>query len=389
VVLLAHGYLARLPVQREELYVLVTCAVLGALVLAGASHFATLFLGLETLSVSLFSLVGYLARTPRGLEAGLKYLVLAGVSSAVLLFGLALVFADTGAVDLARVSVVVAAAGRTPLATAGAALVIVGLGFKLALVPFHLWTADVYQGAPAPVTALVATVSKTGALAALVRFVNAFGPPAGTTLGRVLAILAAASMIMGNLLALRQDNLKRLLAYSSIAQLGYVVVALLAGGPAGVEAATFYLAAYVATLIGALGAVSALSDAGGEPETLTHLRGLFWERPLVAGVLTTCLLSLAGIPLTAGFVAKFYVLAASVDGALWALVLILVVTSVVGLYYYLRVIVAMLSSAAAGARREQVVPFFSGLVLALATLALLWLGLAPRAFAGLMRIAGV
>jgi NADH-quinone oxidoreductase subunit N len=253
-----------------------------------------------------------------------------------------------------------------------------------------MWAADVYQGAPAPVTTLVSTVSKAGALAALIRFVTAFGAPPGSTVGKVLALLAAASMIMGNLLALRQNNVKRLLAYSSIAQLGYVVVAFLAGGRAGVEAATFYFAAYVATLVGAFGTIAALSGPEGEPETLADLRGLFWDRPLAAGVLTTCLLSLAGIPVTAGFVAKFFVLTASVDAALWPLVLILVVTSVVGLFYYLRVIVAMLSPAVAGARRRELtVPFISGVVLALATLSLLWLGLAPRAFAGLLRIAGV
>lgn len=390
VVLLAHGYLARLRVQREELYVLVACAVLGALVLVFATHFASIFLGLETLSVSLFTLVGYLSRTPRGIEAGLKYLVVGGVSSALLLFGLALVYADTGALELAQLGRAVTAAGHTPLAVAGASLVLVGFGFKLALVPFHMWAADVYQGAPAPVTTLVSTVSKAGALAALIRFVTAFGAAPGSTVGQVLALLAAASMIMGNLLALRQNNVKRLLAYSSIAQLGYVVVAFLAGGRAGVEAATFYFAAYVATLIGAFGCVAALSGPEGEPETLAHLRGLFWSRPLVAGVLTTCLLSLAGIPVTAGFVAKFYVLTVSVDAALWALVLTLVVTSVVGLFYYLRVIVALLSPGPDGERRGRLaVPFISGVVLALATLSLLWVGLAPRALAGLLRIAGV
>jgi NADH-quinone oxidoreductase subunit N len=390
VVLLAHGYLARLRVQREELYVLVACAVLGALVLTQATHFASLFLGLETLSVSLFALVGYLSRTPRGIEAGLKYLVLASVSSAVLLFGLALVYAGTGTLELGRLAQVMIGAEPTSLTSAGAALVLVGFGFKLALVPFHLWTADVYQGAPAPVTTLVATVSKAGAMAALIRFVSAFGAPAGSTPGKVLALLAAASMIMGNLLALRQNNVKRLLAFSSIAQLGYVVVAFLAGGRAGVEAATFYLAAYVITLVGAFGTLAALSDAEGEPETLADLRGLFWDRPLVAGVLTACLLSLAGIPVTAGFVAKFYVLTATVDAALWTLVLVLVITSVVGLFYYLRVIVAMLTPAVDGVqRREVAVPFFSGLVLALATLCLVVLGIAPRAFAGLLRLAGV
>ena len=342
VAMLSFGYMHKRAVKRCEFYILLLAATLGAAVLAASAHFASFFLGLELLSVSLYALVAYQRTSPLGLEAGIKYLVLAGVSSAMLLFGMALVYATAGTMEfevLARQSG--GAAHYGPMMLGGIGLILAGVGFKLSLVPMHLWAPDVYQGAPAPVTAFIATVSKGAVFALLLRHFTSSGFHASETLTGALAAVAIASMAVGNLLALLQENLKRLLAYSSIAHMGYLLVALLASGSLAAAAVTYYLVAYFVTMLGSLGVVTVLSPPDREAEMLTDYRGLAWRRPWTAGVLTAMLLSLAGIPLTAGFVGKFYLLAAGVQSGLWYLVIVLVATSVVGLFFYLRVIVAL------------------------------------------------
>lgn len=403
VALLAHGYLQRRRSTGRgerpgELYALLLLATLGALVLPASDHFASLFLGLETLSVALYALIGYFRDEPRGVEAALKYLILAAASSAFLLFGMALVYAETGSLELAGI----AAASPGPLVLGGAALILVAVGFKLALVPFHLWTPDVYQGAPAPVTAFVATVSKGAVFALLLRWTmtleGAFedGAASGTLLV-LLGTVAVASMLAGNLLALLQDDVKRLLAYSSIAHLGYALVPLLAGlagrsrgaSTLAVEGATFYLAAYGVTILGAFGVVAVLS-AEREIGSLDDLRGLFWRRPALAALFTALLLSLAGIPLTAGFLAKLYALAAGVESALWLPVLVLVGTSAVGLFYYLRVVVALFSTPEGAPGQERAQPAAgtaAGATLTAVAVLLLWLGTWPEPVIRLIRAA--
>jgi len=342
VAMLSFGYMHERAVKRCEFYILLLAATLGAEVLAASVHFASFFLGLELLSVSLYALVAYQRTSPLGLEAGIKYLVLAGVSSAMLLFGMALVYATAGTMEFEVLARQAGGAARYgPMMLGGIGLILVGVGFKLSLVPMHLWAPDVYQGAPAPVTAFIATVSKGSVAALLLRYFVSSGFHASETIVWALAAVAIASMVVGNLLALLQENLKRLLAYSSIAHMGYLLVALLASGALAAEAVTYYLVAYFVTMLGALGVVAVLSPRGREAETLADYRGLAWRRPWTAGVLTAMLLSLAGIPLTAGFVGKFYVLAAGVQSGLWYLVIVLVATSVVGLFFYLRVIVAL------------------------------------------------
>src|SRR6185369_14212496 len=215
----------------------------------------------------------------------------------------------------------------------GIALIITGFGFKLALVPFHFWTPDVYQGAPAPIAAYVATVSKGAMFALLLRFIGTSAANAYTAVPAIFTIIAISSMFAGNILALLQNNVKRILAYSSIAHLGYILVAFLAGGQLGALAVTFYLVAYFVTILGAFGVVTVLSSGNRDAENLEDYRGLFWRRPALATVFTVMLLSLAGIPITAGFIGKFYILAAGASSAMWALVVMLVVTSAVGLFY--------------------------------------------------------
>ncbi|HTU02800.1 MAG TPA: NADH-quinone oxidoreductase subunit N [Candidatus Sulfotelmatobacter sp.] len=379
---LAYDYLSVREGEREEFYILLLLAVLGGSILVASAHLASLFLGLELLSISLYVLIAYLRTSPHGLEAGVKYLILAGASSAFLLFGMALLYAATGTLELGRLAEgLVTAEGRL-LLLGGMALLLTGLGFKLAVVPFHMWTPDVYQGAPAPVTALLATVSKGAVLALLLRLFAPTTLHAGSPLWWLLATVATASMIVGNLLALLQENVKRILAYSSIAHLGYMLVALLAGGSRAVEAVTFYLAAYFVTILGAFGVVGVLSGLAAEAERLDEYRGLLWRHPWLATFFAAILFSLAGIPLTAGFMAKFYVFAAGAASALWGLVLVVALTSALGLFYYLRVIVVMFGSPAESRTEEPgaarvTISLAGRLALGLLALLLLWLGTYP------------
>jgi NADH-quinone oxidoreductase subunit N len=352
-------------------------------VLAGSSHFASLFLGLELLSVSLFGMIGYTFRRDEPLEAALKYLILTGLSTALLLFGLALIYVTLGTMQFRVIlhSLAGTHALANPYMLIGLVLIVVGLGFKLSLVPFHMWTPDVYQGAPAPVTAFIATVSKAAVFAVLLRYWVEIDAYHFSAVYLVLTIIAMASMLVGNLLALMQTNVKRILAYSSIAHLGYLLVAFLATGPQAIQAVNYYLAAYVLTSVGAFGVVSVLSSADEETEDIAAYRGLFWRRPWAAGVLTIMLLSLAGIPFTAGFVAKFYALVAGVSVGGWWLVFTLIAGSAIGLFYYLRIIVALYANPereAASARRPYSGAVLAGAVaLAAFTIATVWIGVYP------------
>lgn len=337
VMLLSYAYLDRHERHREEFYVLLPLATLGAMVLVASSHFASFFLGLELLSISLYSLIALRQDRVLGVEAALKYLVLSGTSSAFLLFGMALVYAQLGTMQLAELA---SAMGGVPLAPllAGVGLIFVGVGFKLALVPFHLWTPDVYQGAPAPVAAFIATVSKGAVLALLVRYVGVLQLQHVPAVAQLLAWAAVLSMTVGNLLALQQPSLKRLLAYSSIAQMGYVLVAVLLSPPAAALVATFYLITYYVAIIAAFGVITLLGLDGDELDDLGLYESLAWRRPWVAGVLTAAMFSLAGLPLTAGFLGKFILATGGVSARLWLLMFALVINSAIALYYYLRVV---------------------------------------------------
>ena len=373
VLLLSFDYLKIHEESREEFYVLLLTACLGSMILAASSHFASFFLGLEVLSVSLYTLIAYLRINALCIEAGLKYLILAAFSSAIVLFGMALVYARSGTLALSGVALAMSAAGADPALTAGTVMIIVGIGFKLAVVPFHMWAPDVYEGAPAPVAGLVATVSKGAVFAFLLRYFMEPGSAGGSVLAVIFTGIAVLSMFAGNLLALFQDNVKRLLAYSSIAHMGYLLVAFLASGPHRVMVAIFYLAAYFVTTLGAFGIVTVLSEGGRDADALEDYRGLFHRRPWIAGIFTAMLLSLAGIPLTAGFIGKFFMIAAGVVSSRWLLVASLVITSAMGLFYYLRVIVALYTPATPSA--ADIVPIRPLGKITLAVLVALLLGL--------------
>lgn len=379
VILLSFPYLEGRSEHKEEFYLLLILATVGSLVLTASSHMASFFLSLELLSISLYALIAYPRTETLPLEAGIKYLVLAASSSAFLLFGLALIYIAQGTMEFANMSAAGAEATGGFAYLAGIVLVVTGIGFKLAVVPFHLWTPDVYQGAPLPVTAFVATVSKGGVFAFLLRWVRP-GSAASDPLPLVLAIIAIASMLVGNLLALRQTNIKRLLAYSSIAHMGYFLVAVVAGGDLGRAAATYYLTAYIVTILGAFGCLLVLSHSTRETETFNDVRGLFWRRPVLASIFTAMILSLAGIPLTGGFLGKFYVLTAGASAAAWTLIAVLIVSSTIGLVYYLRIIVAMFAETEPSAMPSESasVGLIPGIALAVLTLALFVLGVYPE-----------
>lgn len=376
---LCYDYFKDREGQHEELPVLLLTALLGALVLVGSSHFASFFIGLELLGISLFALIGYPLNQARSLEAALKYLILSGMSSAFLLMGMALIYAQCGELYFSGIGRYIAGQQDINVTVlSGTLLIVAGLAFKLSLAPFHWWTPDVYEGAPAPITAFIATVSKSAVFVLLLRYFISSGSYSYAPLLNVFSVIAGLSILGGNLLALLQNNVKRLLAYSSIAHMGYLLVALIAGGSIVVETFAFYLPAYCMTTIGAFGVVSVLSTAQTEADDMACYRGLFWRRPWLAATFTLMLLSLAGIPLTVGFIGKFYILTGASGSRLWGLLLAVIIGSGLGLYYYLRIVVAMSMN---GETTATVKPFgrdrASTAILAVLTLLVLWLGVYP------------
>ncbi len=386
--LLARDYLKQRPAENEEFFLLLLLATLGACVLVCATHVASLLLGLELLGVALYGLIAYPEKGERSLEAAIKYLVLSGAASATLLFGFALLYAATGTMDFAiladKLDTIQVNSNPIIVLTA-AAFILSGLAFKLSVAPFHMWTPDVYEGAPAPITGFLATVSKGAVFVVLLRwFIDGqLYEFRGIILG--LSAVAIASMLVGNLLALRQDNIKRILAYSSIAQFGYLLVVLIACGtltesiPLAREAASYYLLAYIITTLGATGLLTLLSsESARERDHIGDIVGLFWRRPLLSLGFTVAMLSLAGIPLTAGFIGKFYIFKIGADAELWALMSAVIVGSGLGIFYYLRLVFNMTKNP----RQVHALPQQTSLegrsVLLLLTLLILALGVYPQ-----------
>ncbi|WP_296184177.1 NADH-quinone oxidoreductase subunit NuoN [Pseudomonas sp. UBA1879] len=398
-VTLAHAYLGEgksgYPGNREELYLLILMAAAGAMVLVAAQHLASLFIGLELLSVPVYGLVAYAFFNKRSLEAGIKYMVLSAAGSAFLLFGMALLYADAGSLGFTEIGKALAATGLpSQLASLGLGMMLIGLGFKLSLVPFHLWTPDVYEGAPGPVAAFLATASKVAVFGVLVRLFQISPAAAGGVMSDVMSVIAVASIIVGNLLALTQNNLKRLLGYSSIAHFGYMMIAMVASKGMAVEAISVYLVTYVLTSLGAFGVITLMSSpySGRDADALFEYRGLFWRRPYLTAVLTVMMLSLAGIPLTTGFIGKFYIIATGVEAHLWWLTGSLVIGSAIGVFYYLRVMVTLYLQDSKIQRHDA--PFnwaqrAGGVMLLGITLLAFFLGVYPQPLLTLVQHAGL
>ncbi|HST59039.1 MAG TPA: NADH-quinone oxidoreductase subunit N [Longimicrobium sp.] len=341
-ILLSTGYLDRRGINRGEFHALVLFSVLGMMLMAGASDLMLLFIGLEVMSVAIYVLVGFDRLDARSAEASLKYFLLGAFTSAIFLYGIALVWGATGSSNVRTLLPLLLSGDRQePMLLAGMALVLVGFGFKVAAIPFHMWTPDAYEGAPTPVTALMATGVKAAAFVSLARvFLVGFSGHYDVW-SRPLFMLAAVTMVLGNLLAMTQGSIKRMLAYSSVAHAGYLLAAVLAGFSGGAAALLFYLFIYTLMTAGAFGIVIANARGADERVTLEDYAGLARQKPLLAGMFSIFLLSLAGFPLTAGFLGKFYILRALVQGGISELAVILVLASLVSYFYYLRVIVVM------------------------------------------------
>jgi NADH-quinone oxidoreductase subunit N len=383
VLLLSVGYARRQAIEAGEYYVLVLFAAVGMMLMAGATDLLVVFLGLELMSISLYVLAGFFRTRAEGNEASLKYFLLGAFASGFFLYGIALLYGATGTTSLAGLGAALAAPGaaRDPLVLGGLALLLVGFGFKTSAVPFHMWTPDVYEGAPTTVAALIATGSKAAAFAGLLRVLLAMRVLQPDWLG-LLWLLAVLTMTVGNVVALAQGNLKRMLAYSSIAHVGYMLVGLAAGLGPGAPAVLFYLVVYSLASVGAFGVILLLErDAGpeGSPTSeavdLPAYAGLAARHPGLALLLTVFLLSLIGMPPTAGFVGKLYLFGAAIrvgraggDRGL---------SSVVAAYYYLRLIVYMYMREAEGPGVRAALTPAAGLALALAVWATLQLGLWP------------
>lgn len=388
--ILAYPYFESHNKLNEEFYILLLTGTVGAVVLACSSHFVSFFIGMEMLGVSLYAMIAYPIHAEKSakfpLEAALKYLIMSGLASGLILFGIALVYALTGSMfftDLAPAIEAQNIAGNPVLIT-GLIMIIAGIAFKLSLVPFHIWTPDVYEGAPIPVTTYLATVSKAAMLAVTLRLLLISDAYQFEALLLVLTVIAAASMLIGNLLALLQANVKRLLAYSSIAHMGYLLVVIIAGasipGMLSVESMAFYIVAYFIMSIAGFAVISALSNSGKELDMVSDYQGLFWRNPWLSAVMIVVFLSLAGIPLTAGFMGKFYVFTSGVEGSLWFLLTMLIIGSAIGLYYYLRLIYIMLQEPEKTLKKDpaaNTIPFGTHVVLAGMTAIIIYLGVYP------------
>lgn len=344
--LFSFTYIEKSGDKSGEFYFLLSLSILGASLITISAHLVSFFLSLELLSISLYALIAYFRKHSHGLEASIKYLVLTVSSDAFLLMGFSLIFAASGSLTLPISNLEVLLLSNNVWLLTGLALSLVGLGFKLGIVPFHVWVGDVYKGSPLPITMLIATVAKGGVFAFLIKLFNDKVFINSDLLVTVFSIISICSMVFGNFLALRENNLKRILAYSSIANFGYLMIPLLAYHNAP-NIMFFYLTSYFAANLATFGALSVLSVpiSGGEVDVnIEDIKGLAWRRPFLAIILSVAILSLAGIPVTIGFFAKFFVISLGIMNGLWILIGALIINSLIGIYYYLRVLISICSS---------------------------------------------
>ena len=387
IVMLSMDYLGRTGSESGEYYSLLLFSTSGMMLMASAGDLLVVFLSLELMSLSLYVLSGlFKARLTSG-EASLKYFLLGAFASSFLLYGIALIYGATGSTNLDRIAAAAATRNAEPMVLIGLAMLLVGFGFKISSVPFHMWAPDVYEGAPTSITAFIATGSKAGAFAAMIRVLVVALRGAQPDWSALLWALAVLTMTVGNVVALAQSNLKRMLAYSSIAHVGYMLMGLVSGGPQGAGAILFYLLAYTFTTVGSFGAISLCQRAGEEAVDVGDYAGLARRQPVLAAALTVFLLSLVGIPPLAGFVAKFYLFGSAVRAGYVWLTVIAVLNSAVAAYYYLRVIVYMYMREPDGEPVSIAPSLASGLALTLALIGIVVLGVMPAPFADLAQAA--
>jgi NADH-quinone oxidoreductase subunit N len=373
--LLSYYYLRELKIDHGEYYALLLLATSGMILLVSAVDLIAVFLGIELLSIPIYVLAGFDRRKLRSNEAAIKYFLVGSFASAILLYGMALLYGATGSTDFSAIRKAIDPS--QPLAALGLALVIVGFTFKISSVPFHQWTPDVYEGAPTSVTAFMSVTVKAAAFAGLMRIVVVGFDGGGEGLRDVLWWLAAGTMIVGNVMAVIQENVKRLLAYSSVAHAGYLLMGLVAGTQAGWSAMLFYLVAYLFTNLGAFAVIVALTQRGQDADRLEDFTGLARSRPALAALMTLFMVSLAGIPGTAGFIGKYQVFLAAVQKGYVGLTIIAVMTSLVSVYYYLRLPVVMYMREPGAELPRQRLHSAEGIVLAVCAVAVVLLGIFP------------
>ena len=373
-ILTSYEYMSVQGLRAGEYYGLILFGLIGMCLMSSAVELVLIFISLEISSISTYILAGFRRRSATSSESSLKYFLLGSFATAFFLYGVAMMFGATGSTNIDAISVALNSGQVPVLAYVAMALMFVGLGFKVAAAPFHIWTPDVYEGAPAPVVGFMSTAPKAAAFAVLLRVIFEANAP-----GRfwLIWVSAAVSMTLGNVAALVQDNVKRLLAYSSIAHAGYILVAFAAKPELGAPAVMFYTAAYAAMNVGAFAVVSHLANENERYVTLEDYAGLGRSSPILAGTLTIFLISLIGIPITGGFFAKFYVFSAALQSNLVWLTIIGVINSAIGAYYYLKIIVVMYMREA----REEVpvlpIPLALGTALGLSLAATVYLGVVP------------
>ncbi len=386
-VMISGDYMRRVGLEKPEFYMLMLFSISGMMLMGMANDLILIFLALEVLSIPLYIMSGFALPRVESEESAMKYFLLGAFSSGVLVFGIALTYGATGSTALPELLSAIAGSGA--LGLAGAAFLLVGFAFKVAAVPFHMWTPDVYEGAPTAVTAFMSVGAKVGGFAAMLRiFVSAF-PEIGDTWVGAVAVISALTLILGNVVAVVQSNIKRVLAYSSIAHAGYILIAVAAGvdSPNGVSSALFYMFAYLFTTIGAFAVVIALERKLGEGNSLDDFKGLAKRNPMMALAMAYFMFSLTGIPPTGGFSGKFYVFRAALEADLLWLAVVGIITSVVSGYYYLRVVYLMFMHDGKG---DEIVPH-SGIkwAVGLTALATVILGFAPGAWFEITRAASL
>lgn len=381
---LARDYLVRESIEESEFYALTMFAVAGMMLMASATDLIVMFISLETFSLALYVMVGFRRRSLISQESAMKYFLLGAFSSAFFLLGIALAYGAAATTNFYSVNpgdpsifeyLSTSSPGSLGLIVVATGLLIVGLGFKVAAVPFHMWTPDAYQGAPSPVTGFMAASSKLAGFAALLRLLDVTLFPLRTDWRPLVIGVAVATMIVGSVVAVVQEDIKRMLAYSSIAHAGFVLTAIVATSDRGVSGALFYLATYGITVLGAFAIVSVVAGRDEHRVRLVDFKGLFFERPVLAGALTLFLLSLAGVPLTSGFVAKLVVFGAAVDAGYTWLVVVGVLASAVAAFFYLRVMVVMYMQESDEAPEERLSTPLSLAVIGLTAVATIVLGL--------------
>jgi NADH-quinone oxidoreductase subunit N len=375
-VALSHSYLRKRGMLESEFHILIMGAVIGMMVLASATSLVTVFLGLELLSIALYIVCGFARTESRSQEAAAKYLLVGGFASAFVLYGMALIYGAAGTTVIPDIATRLASANPgSPLLVLGIVLMGVGFAFKVSAAPFHMWTPDVYQGAPIPVTAFMSVGTKAAAFAMIVRVFAGGLPHLSPEWQVLLAFVAATSMIVGNLMAIAQSSLKRLLAYSGVAQAGYILIGVIAGGQNGLSAVLYYLFVYMFMNFGAFAVITLLAGPDGDRDGFSDLEGLAQRNPVLAVLMSIFMLSLAGFPPTVGFFGKLFLFTAGVSAGYTWLVVLAVLMSVVSVFYYVRVLIPIWSPSA---RRDPVPASISSTsVIALSGVASLALGIYP------------